>query len=64
MGRHPGSYARGGYHDIDEGPTPDLLVMHRDNPEIREAFTPAVDKRPLEELFDIKKDPIPLALTT
>ena len=47
----------GGYHDIDASPSLTFLVEHRDDPEIRPFFLMAVDKRPAEELFDIRKDP-------
>ncbi len=47
----------GGYHDIDACPTLDYLVEHRDDPAIRPYFLMAVDKRPAEELFDIRTDP-------
>ena len=47
----------GGYHDIDACPTLDYLVQHSDDPEIRPYLLMAVDKRPAEELFDIRKDP-------
>lgn len=47
----------GGYHDIDACPTLDYLLAHRTDPEIEEYFHLAVDKRPHEELFDIKNDP-------
>ena len=45
------------YHDIDACPTQDLLVKHRENPEIGKYLQLAVDKRPEEEFFDIKNDP-------
>ena len=47
----------GGYHDIDACPTLDYLIEHRDDPEIRPYLLMAVDKRPAEELFDIRQDP-------
>ncbi len=47
----------GGYHDIDACPSLDFLIENRNDPEIRPFFLMAVDKRPAEELFDIKKDP-------
>jgi uncharacterized sulfatase len=47
----------GGYHDIDACPTLDYLVEHRDDPEIRPYFLMAVDKRPADELYDIRNDP-------
>ena len=47
----------GGYHDIDGSPSLSFLIDNRDDPKIAPYFHLAVDKRPLEELFDIKKDP-------
>ncbi|MBI1355051.1 MAG: sulfatase-like hydrolase/transferase [Acidobacteria bacterium] len=47
----------GGYHDIDDSPSLRFLVENRQDPEIRPFFLLAVDKRPAEELFDIKADP-------
>ncbi len=47
----------GGYHDIDACPSLDFLVEHRNDPEYRPYFLWAVDKRPGEEMFDIKLDP-------
>jgi uncharacterized sulfatase len=49
--------AHGGYHDIDSCPTFDFMLENRDNPEVRPFFELAVNKRPGEELFDIKNDP-------
>lgn len=47
----------GGYHDIDACPTLDYLIEHRDDPAIRPYFLMAVDKRPADELYDIRNDP-------
>ncbi|TWU11489.1 Arylsulfatase precursor [Symmachiella macrocystis] len=47
----------GGYHDIDACPALDFLIEHRDDPKISRFFHLAVDKRPAEELFDIRTDP-------
>jgi uncharacterized sulfatase len=47
----------GAYHDIDPGPTRDLLLERHDDPAIRLYFHLAVDRRPAEELYDIVKDP-------
>jgi N-sulfoglucosamine sulfohydrolase len=47
----------GGYHDIDGCPTLSLLVERRDDPEIAKFLHWAVDRRPAEELFDIRNDP-------
>jgi len=47
----------GGYHDIDACPTLSFLIEHRDDAEISQFFHWSVDKRPAEELFDIRTDP-------
>jgi uncharacterized sulfatase len=47
----------GGYHDIDGCPTLSFLVEQRDDPKIARFFHLAVDRRPGEELFDIRQDP-------
>lgn len=47
----------GGYHDIDGCPTLSFLIEKRDDPAIGKFFHLAVDKRPAEELFDIRSDP-------
>ncbi len=45
-----------GYHDIDDF-TESYIYLERENPEVEKYFDWAVAKRPLEELYDIKKDP-------
>jgi uncharacterized sulfatase len=45
------------YHDIDGCPTLDYLVAHQDDPEVARFLGLAVDKRPAEELYDIREDP-------
>ena len=47
----------GGYHDIDACPTLTFLIENRDDPKISPFLHLAVDRRPAEELFDIRKDP-------
>jgi len=47
----------GGYHDIDACPSLTFLIENRDKPAISRYFHLAVDKRPAEELFDVKTDP-------
>jgi uncharacterized sulfatase len=47
----------GAYFDIDHGPTLDCLLAERARPEIRKFLLLAADKRPGEELFDIRSDP-------
>jgi len=45
------------YQDIDASPSKTFLIENRDDPEIGRFFRLAVDKRPAEELFDIRVDP-------
>lgn len=47
----------GPFGDIDGGPTKDLLLQRRGDPAIARYFTLATDKRPAEELYDLRKDP-------
>ena len=44
------------YHDIDNAST-NFVITRRDDPAFEKYFHLAVDKRPAEELFDIKEDP-------
>ncbi|QDT06708.1 Arylsulfatase [Rubripirellula lacrimiformis] len=48
---------RGGYHDIDAGPTLSVLVEQVDEPEVANKLLLATAKRPAEELYDIRVDP-------
>lgn len=47
----------GGYHDIDACPSLSFLIDQRDDAEIGKFLGLAVDRRPSEELFDIRNDP-------
>ena len=47
----------GAYHDIDSCPTLEYLVANHDDPEVAPFLHLAVDKRPAEELYDIRRDP-------
>lgn len=47
----------GGYHDIDDGPTLQWMIQHRDQAEVGRLLAAAVDRRPAEELYDIQADP-------
>ncbi|GAB4134975.1 MAG: sulfatase [Planctomycetaceae bacterium] len=47
----------GGYHDIDACPSLTFLIQNRESKRVKPFFHLAVDKRPAEELFDIKTDP-------
>lgn len=51
------SDSRSVYPDLDAGPTKAWMVHHRAEPEHSENFIIAFDKRPQEELYDLKKDP-------
>jgi N-sulfoglucosamine sulfohydrolase len=48
---------KGGYGDIDAAPAKSYMLEHRDNPEVQRLFKLAFEKRPGEELYDLKKDP-------
>ena len=47
----------GAYHDIDACPSLTFLVENRDHPEFGKYLGWSVDRRPQEELFDIRSDP-------
>ena len=47
----------GGYHDIDACPSLTFLIDKVDDPVLGPFLHLAVDKRPAEELFDIRNDP-------
>ncbi len=47
----------GGYHDIDACPSLSFLIDRRNDPLISKFFHLAIDRRPAEELFDIRADP-------
>jgi len=46
-----------GYQDIDASPTKAWLVGNSTNPIVAEAWRLGIEKRPGEELYDIKNDP-------
>lgn len=50
-------YAVGAFGDIDEGPSKELLLARRSEAAIARFFHLATDKRPAEELYDLRKDP-------
>ncbi|MED5470945.1 MAG: heparan N-sulfatase, partial [Verrucomicrobiota bacterium] len=47
----------GGYHDIDACPTLSFMIAKQKDPKIAKYFHLAVNKRPKEQLFNIRKDP-------
>jgi len=50
-------FSVGPFGDSDSSPSKDLLLDRRNDPEIAKYFRLAFDKRPAEELYDLKKDP-------
>lgn len=46
-----------GYYDIDACPSKSFLIENRNSKQLAQFFHWSVDKRPAEELFDIRKDP-------
>jgi len=50
----------GPFGDCDGGPTKDVILSHRDEEGMKKFFTLGFDKRPEEELYDLKKDPYEL----
>jgi len=49
--------AVGPYGDVDDGPTKQFILDHRDEPSIQPLYRLAFYKRPAEELYDLRKDP-------
>jgi N-sulfoglucosamine sulfohydrolase len=49
-----------GYADMDASPTKAWFVGNSNNPNVIEAWKLAIEKRPGEELYDLKKDPYQL----
>ena len=47
----------GEYGDCDNSPTKSFIIEHRTAPNIVRHFSLAFEKRPAEELYDLKKDP-------
>jgi uncharacterized sulfatase len=45
------------YGDIDDSPTKRYMIEHRDEPQVKRLFALACEKRPAEELYDLRKDP-------
>ncbi len=47
----------GPYGDIDDGPTKEYMMKHRDDSDVINLFKLGFEKRPPEELYEIKTDP-------
>jgi uncharacterized sulfatase len=45
------------FSDMDNSPTKAFIIDNRDNPEYAQYFSYAFEKRPLEELYDLRNDP-------
>jgi uncharacterized sulfatase len=52
-----GKFTGEAYWDIDEGVSKTYLIENMNDPEVSHYFEIAVEKRPAEELFNIKDDP-------
>jgi arylsulfatase A-like enzyme len=50
-------FSVGPFGDIDGGPTKDLLLARRPDSEIGRFFHLSTERRPAEELYDLRKDP-------
>jgi uncharacterized sulfatase len=46
-----------GYHDIDDGPSKQWMMAHRDEKEVAPLFAHSFGKHGGEQLYDIKADP-------
>jgi arylsulfatase A-like enzyme len=55
----PREYSRQalGFGDIDGSPSKELVILRREDKDIAKYFRLACEKRPEEELFDLRKDP-------
>ncbi len=49
--------AVGPFGDCDAGPTKDFILAHREDPELSNFFRLCFEKRPTEELYDLRQDP-------
>jgi len=50
-------FGREGYFDIDGGPTKMWMIEHRAEAAVAPLFALGFEKRPAEELYDVRKDP-------
>jgi len=49
-----------GYADVDASPAKSFMLKYRDDPKVKKLFELAFGKRPVEELYDLRKDPAQL----
>ena len=45
------------FGDVDDGPTKELILTRRDDPEMSRFFALSFGQRPAEELYDVRSDP-------
>jgi len=50
-------YSARAYGDIDNAPSKTFMMKHRDDPDVKPLFERAFQKRPAEELYDLREDP-------
>ncbi|UCD51021.1 MAG: sulfatase [Phycisphaerales bacterium] len=50
-------YSNRAYGDIDGAPSKTYMMEHRDDPDVKRLFELAFEKRPAEELYDLRQDP-------
>ncbi|HNS20294.1 MAG TPA: sulfatase [Sedimentisphaerales bacterium] len=50
-------YRNRAYGDIDDSPTKTYMMEHRDDAQVKPLFDLAFEKRPAEELYDLRSDP-------
>jgi len=48
---------RGMYGEVDPSPTKSYMMEHRNDPKVKRLFRLSFDKRPADELYDLRKDP-------
>ena len=48
---------RGKYGEVDRSPTKAFMEKHREDPRFKKLFKLAFEKRPYEELYDLRTDP-------
>ena len=50
-------YPKRKYGDVDDGPTKQYILDHKDEAGMSKFYELCFGKRPAEELYDLKKDP-------
>lgn len=55
--RWPAGTWESGYRDMDPGPAKEWLIAHRQDPQYEKYIKIAFERRPEQELYDLKRDP-------